>query len=200
MATSSRRAAAVVVLAVALGGCGTVATVRPAASHPSTRVRAATTAFGWLSTGPAPASWSPAGTVVGGALPRPPGWHAVRSDPGSVSFAELAGDAIVGYLNATPRSGGETLANWPRFRPEHNAEEGDRDVRTSAAATGLRIGAARASCVSDEYRTSRSRYRELACLITRSGTSTVTVGAAPPGVWSRQLPIIERAIAGFVAS
>ena len=91
----------------------------------------------------------PAGTArgVAGAAPAllrrpvlayPPGWHRIRTDAGTGSAA-LTGPAglIEGYVNITPRSGEETLANWSRFRPHHVAAEGARDVRLLAAASNL---------------------------------------------------------------
>jgi len=170
---------------ISIGGCGGVRQNTP---------------FGWLALGPAPSTWSPAGTVSGGALPRPPGWRQERGDKGSVSFVELGHHgAVSGYLNATPRSGGERLENWTRFRPTHNAQEGDRQVRTLSGADELRVRTARASCVVDQYSTRLSAYRELACLIDDARGSTVVLGAAPPERWAAELPVIERAIAGFVA-
>ncbi len=186
-------------LAIAAAGCGTGTPTPDTATHKPTASSGGS--FAWLARGPAPPGWPAIGVVAGGALPRPPGWRALNGDRGSVSFAELgAGGRIVGYLNATPRSGAETIANWTRFRVRHNVAEGDRDVRTLAGLTALRVGAARASCVTDDYRTSLSRYRELACLIARPRASTVVLGAAPPSDWATQRPTIERAIAGFVAS
>ncbi len=158
------------------------------------------TPFAWLTTGPAPRSWSPPAVIAGGSLARPPGWQAERGDPGSVSFVAPGRDgSLAGYLNATPRSGAERLSDWTRFRLAHNAEEGDRDVRLLSGKDGIHIGAARASCVIDQYRTRLSPYRELACLIADARGSTVVLGAAPPARWPAQLPVIERAIAGFLA-
>jgi hypothetical protein len=37
-----------------------------------------------------------------------------------------AGGRFDAYLNATPKQGSETLANWSRFRQDHNRDEGDR--------------------------------------------------------------------------
>ena len=34
---------------------------------------------------------------------------------------------IEAYLNATPRTGTETLNNWRQFRPQHNRAEGQRE-------------------------------------------------------------------------
>jgi hypothetical protein len=110
-----------------------------------------------------------------------------------------ASGAIAGYLNATPRSDNERLDDWTRFRVAHNAEEGDRDVRALAGQNGLQLRMGRASCVIDQYRTKLSAYREIACLIEDARGSTVVLGAAPPDSWPAELPVIERAIAGFVA-
>ena len=196
-------------------GCGTIAATKSsratANAHPSNSTAAIHPqngqAFAWLAGGSAPPASALADATAGGVLLRPSGWRTLRGDPGSVSFVLREHGAIVGYLNATPRSGAETLANWSRFRPAHNREEGDRDVRALAAATGLSVDGSRASCVIDQYRTSVSRYREIACLVARSGAgaahsgaSAVVLGAAPPSEWARQRPIIEHAIASFLAS
>jgi acyl-CoA reductase-like NAD-dependent aldehyde dehydrogenase len=98
----------------------------------------------------------------------------------------------------TPREGHETQADWPRFRVEHNAEEGDREVTMLAAARNLRFRAAGGTCVRDSYvTTTGAQYTELACLLTGRHTSAVVVGASPPGVWAKMGPLIERAIAAF---
>jgi hypothetical protein len=111
-----------VLLIVALAGCG--ASGRGRASGP----------FGWLRPASAPAGWNVARTQGGAALAYPPGWTPIKTDPGTASVAILAGgQRIDGFLNATPRQGTETLADWSRFRPEHNQDEGDRGVRFLAA-------------------------------------------------------------------
>jgi hypothetical protein len=51
--------------------------------------------------------------------------------------------------------------------------------------------------VIDSYRTSRTRYREIACLVAGARTSSVVVGAAPSKTWARQAETIERAIASL---
>ena len=104
---------------------------------------------------------------------------------------------IRGYLNATPQQGEETLANWARFRPAHNHEEGDFGVVRDAAARGLRFRTGSGSCVIDHYSTVSARYREIACLVQGSRASTVVVGAAVPGDWTRLAPQLERAISSF---
>ncbi len=185
---------------LALAGCGTAMTSKTPATAPTqTTAGTGSGSFAWLASGRAVGS-APAGVLAAGALARPSGWRPVRGDPGSVSFAQLRAGAIVGYLNATPRSGAETLANWSRFRIAHNAEEGDREVRLLASVTRMGVGSARVSCVVDAYRTSLSRYREIACLVARpGGAAAVVLGAAPPGAFSHLQPDIERAIAGFTA-
>ncbi|MGI8429711.1 MAG: hypothetical protein ACR2OB_10500 [Solirubrobacteraceae bacterium] len=65
--------------------------------------------------------------------------------------------------------------------------------------TALRVGMARASCVIDDYRTPRSRYREIARLVAGPRAATVLVGAAPPRAWRQTQKVIRSAIAGFVA-
>jgi hypothetical protein len=104
---------------------------------------------------------------------------------------------IRGYLNATPRQGAETLANWAHFRTAHNRHEGDFGLVTEAAGRGLRFRTGSGSCVIDRYATSSARYREIACLVRGSRASTVVVGAALPRDWTRLAPQIERSIASF---
>jgi hypothetical protein len=176
-------------------GAGTVRAV--AGARPSaTPLRRG---FSWLRPLRAPSGWHVARLQSGpAALAYPPGWRTIRSDPGSASAAVTdRRGTIVSYLNATPRSGAETLANWTRFRPNHVAEEGAHDVRLLAAATGLSFRKGVGSCVLDSYSTSRARYEEIACLVRGSHASTVIVGAAEPGAWSARAPAIKRAIASF---
>jgi len=157
-------------------------------------------AFRWLHPRPAPRGWKLARLPSGAAtFAYPKTWRPIRTDPGTASVA-LIGHArsIRGYLNATPRQGRETLANWPSFRIQHlREEESSTDVRLIASAHGLRFRSGRGSCVIDSYRTSRTRYREIACLVAGSRTSSVLVGAAPSKTWGQQAETIERAIASL---
>jgi len=157
-------------------------------------------AFRWLHPRPAPRGWKLARLPSGAAtFAYPKTWRPIRTDPGTASVA-LIGHArsIRGYLNATPRQGTETLANWPSFRIQHlREEESSKDVRLIASAHGLRFRSGRGSCVIDSYRTSRTRYREIACLVAGSRTSSVLVGAAPSKTWGQQAETIERAIASL---
>jgi hypothetical protein len=185
MATSSRLFLVGLVALVA-AGCG-------AASHSGPGP------FGWLRPSTPPAGWTIARLPSGkAALAYPPGWRAIRTDPGTVSAALLTpGGAIRGYLNATPQSGAETLANWARFRPAHNREEGDLAVAPVAAAHRLRFAHGSGSCVIDRYRTVSSRYKEIACIVRGANATTVVVGAAEPQAWPALAPQLERAIASF---
>ena len=79
-------------------------------------------AFGWLRPAGAPPSWKVARTPSGAALAYPAGWRQIETDPGTASAAPTGPHgSFVGYLNATPLSGGQTLANWSRFRVAHVA-------------------------------------------------------------------------------
>jgi hypothetical protein len=158
-------------------------------------------AFAWVHSAPAPSGWRTRSLPSGDAtLAYPPGWRLIKTDPGTVTAARKAGGQIVGYLNITPQGGDETLANWASFRPAHNREEGDHDVVATASATGLRFRGGQGSCVKDDYSTSsNARYTEIACIVRAPAATTVIVGAAPPPLWSRFSPTIERAISSFDA-
>jgi hypothetical protein len=197
---TSRRLAAFAFLALAaalaVAGCGGAGSSSPTMGGASPRSPGA---FAWLSPAAPPAEWALARLPSGRAsLPYPPGWKRIESDPGTVSAALMGPHhRIRGYLNATPRQGQETFANWAKFRPAHNADEGDMNVVTEAAANGLRFRTGSGSCVIDHYGTSSARYREIACLVHGSRADTVVVGATLPGDWQRLGPMVERAISGF---
>jgi hypothetical protein len=159
-------------------------------------VKARAPAFRWLHPQPPPPSWKLARLPSGAATVAYPGtWRPIRTDPGTASVALLGhAGSIRGYLNVTPRQGTETLANWPGFRIDHQGDEGATEVRLIAQAHGLRFRSGRGSCVIDSYRTSRTRYREIACLVAGKRTSSVVVGAAPSKTWTQQAETIERAI------
>ena len=194
-ATSSRLPAVAALVAVlALAGCGGAA--RQGGGHAS----GAPAPFAWLRPAAVPADWRigrlPSRTAAVG---YPPGWRAIRTDPGTFSAALLgAHDRIRGYVNATPWSGAETPANWRSFRPAHNAEEGDRNVISEAAASGLRFRSGTGSCVIDRYATTTdARYREIACIVRGARGATVVVAAATPADWTHLAPQLERAVASF---
>ena len=156
--------------------------------------------FGWLRPESPPTGWRVARTRSRAMLAYPPGWTLIKTDPGTTSVALLdGGERIEGYLNATPRQGTETLADWSRFRPQHNQDEGDRGVRLLAATTDGRFRSGRGACVSDTYTTSKARYREIACLVSGPSSSAVVVGAAPNTLWDQQAATLERAVSSFTA-
>jgi hypothetical protein len=175
------------VLLLVLAGCG--ASGRGRASGP----------FAWLTPGSAPGGWKVARIQGGARLGYPPGWAALKTDPGTASVALLGKrEQIDGYLNATPRQGTETLADWSHFRPQHNRGEGDRNVRVLAATT-RRFRSGRAACVIDSYTTSKASYREIACLVSGRGSSSVVVATAPSALWDQQAATLQRAVSSFVA-
>jgi hypothetical protein len=191
-ATSRRAALGLAATAVLLAGCGG----RTGTSTSSAHAHAPETALGWLVPSAPPPGWPTARIPSGATLAYPPGWTRVPGDPGTASVALFgAHHSYVGYLNLTPQQGAETLADWAHFRVEHNAEEGDRDVRTLAVAAERHLKGASASCVEDAYSTSTgARYLEIACLLAGRRGSVVAVGASPPQDWARVSPLLERAI------
>ena len=189
---TSKRLLLAAALAGALIAAGCGGSARPAAKSQ----------FAWLRPSVAPRGW-----LVGRLEPRtaalayPPGWRAIRTDPGTFSAALLGPHArIRGYLHATPQSGAETLGNWSRFRVAHNRDEGDRRVVREAFASGLRFRSGTGSCVIDRYATVTSRYREIACIVRGAHATTVVVAAAQPRDWGRLVPQLRRAVASFTVA
>ena len=155
--------------------------------------------FAWLRPAPPPTGWKVARIAGGSTLAYPPGWRAIKTDRGTASVALLGGgDRIDAFLNATPKQGPETLANWSRFRPDHNQGEGSRSVRVVASANDLSFRSGRGSCVIDSYTTSKAAYREIACLVASPSSSAVVVAAAPSSLWDDQAATLERAVSSFV--
>lgn len=161
--------------------------------------RRASAPFAWLHPAAPPAAWQVARIPGGAALAYPPGWRPVKTDPGTASVALLGGGGrFDGFLNATPKSGRETAANWRRFRPDHNRGEGNRDVRLLASAANLAFRSGRGSCVIDTYTTSKATFREIACLVSGPHSTAVVVAAAPNAGWERQAATLERAVSSFI--
>ena len=180
-------AAVVLVVGVGLGGGG------GQSSH-----RHASGPFAWLHPASPPTGWSVAPIAGGATMAYPPGWRQIKTDPGTASAALLGrGGRIDGYINATPKQGTETLANWSRFRPQHNLEEGDRSERLIASARGLKFRGGRGSCVIDNYTTSKATYREIACLVSGRPQAAVIVAAALVELWSRHVATLRRAVSSF---
>jgi hypothetical protein len=186
--------------ALALGGVMAVGLIVALAALGASGRGRASGPFGWLRPAMAPTGWNVARTQGGAALAYPPGWTPIKTDPGTVSVALLAGGRrIDGYLNATPRQGTETLADWSRFRPAHNQDEGDRGLRCLAGTTTARFRSGRGACVIDTYTTAKASYHEIACLVSGGGSSAVVVAAAPTALWNQQARTLERAVSSFAA-
>jgi hypothetical protein len=183
-------------IAIAIAGCGAGVGGRPGGS---VLPRSAPTA----AVSPAlPVGWGTLRLPSGVALPYPAGWQQIGGDPGSASAALFEADGkIRAYLNATPAEGRETVADWARFRLRHNAAEGDRNVRLITAQTPLGLASGRESCVVDDYSTSRSKFRELACILAPADGrhATVLVAAAEQDAWAREHPVLEFAVSHFVS-
>lgn len=206
MATCRTRLAGALAPALAVGtmvvsGCGGGTGSPPSraaltARQPSSSQDPASGPFAWLRPRAAPAGWTVTAITDRASLAYPPGWRAVGGDRGTVSAALLdPGGRYLGYLNLTPRQGAETAAGWASFRVRHNRAEGERNAQLDAQARGLRFRTGRGACVQDAYTTAANvRYEEIACLIDGPRASSVVVGAAPSGSWSRERGTIERAI------
>jgi hypothetical protein len=193
--TVGRGHAIAAVIAVTAVGAG-LATL--AVGQTSNRGRASE-AFAWLHSVPPPVEWKVARAGNGARFSYPPAWRRIRTDPGTASVALLSsGGQILGFLNATPRQGGETLDNWIRFRPQHNRGEGDREVRVLAAVREARFRSGLASCVIDTYTTIKAHYREIACLVAGPNASTVVVAATPSALAAQEMTTLERAVTTFV--
>jgi hypothetical protein len=162
--------------------------------------RHAAGAFGWLRPAAAPSGWRSATTASGADLAYPGTWRRIHGDAGTVSAAPVGPNGVFsGYLNATPKAGDETLANWSRFRLGHLGEDGDHGVKLIAATTGLRFRGGHGSCVIDSYSTPATRFREIACIVAGRRRTSVLVAAAPEARWNAQAAVLERAVSTFSA-
>lgn len=190
-------------VALAAAGCGTSHSVSHAGTGPGRAAGSAgsSSAFAWLRPAPPPAGWSHARLLGSTVLAYPRNFSRIESDPGTVSAARVdrRSGLILEYLNATPREGDETLANWASFRPAHNREEGDSHEQVLASARGLRFRDGRGSCVIDRYATSRTSYQEIACLVRGPTGESVIVATAQASRWAQSAPALERAVSAFAA-
>jgi len=195
MGTATSRVAYAALAAAVLagaGGCGSSGQ----ASGGAPRARGG---FARVLPAPPPATWHAFRIDSGAVLFYPPGWMRASGDPGTAT-ATLSGahGHLLGYLNLTPRQGGETLANWARFRVAHNVREGDRAVMSEASVSGIRFRTGTGTCVRDRYiTTSGARYIELACLVKGAVASSVIVAASPPRAWTRVFPALYRALSAL---
>ncbi|HWX96899.1 MAG TPA: hypothetical protein VNZ01_08590 [Solirubrobacteraceae bacterium] len=187
------------VIGLSAVGAGVVALIVALAAAGGISPRRASGPFAWLRPASPPVGWHVARTPDGAALAYPPGWTTIKTDPGTASAAlRGSGGRIDGYLNVTPKQGAETLANWGRFRPQKNRDEGARKVRLLAATGDAHFRSARGSCVIDAYTTSLITYEEIACLVSGGGSSDVVIAAAPARLWQeRSSAVLERAVSSF---
>jgi hypothetical protein len=159
--------------------------------------------FAWFHPAAAPAGWTRVAMPSGAAtLAYPAGFRRVYGDLGSIT-AELtdASGVVIGYLNATPRQGNETLAGWPDFRVDHQHGE-ETAVLEEGRAFHLAFRGGTGSCVIDHYTTPQGHhvYREVACYVAGHGKASVLVAAAPPARWSTALGTeLERAVSAYQA-
>lgn len=171
---------------IALAGCGSGTTGTAASTKSAAR----------------PAEWGTLRLASGASLPYPLSWRRIHSDPGTASAAMFNADGTIrAYLNVTPAIGKETLAGWAHFRVGHNADEGDRNVRVLSKQTNVPLDGGRGSCVVDQYTTTRTAYRELACVVAPSSGAmrVVLVAAAQPDVWISEGHILQFAIDHFTS-
>jgi hypothetical protein len=188
------------VTAVVVALAGAIALTDALANSGAAAPAPASGAFAWLHPATPPAGWKLARIPGGAALAYPPEWTPIKTDPGTASVALLAADGrIDAYLNATPRMGAETLDNWRQFRPHHNRAEGERDVRLLASIRDVSFRSGHGACVIDSYTTSRTSYREIACLVSAARSSAVVVAAAPIALFDRHAATLQRAVSSFTA-
>lgn len=157
--------------------------------------------FAWLRPAMPPSDWRletlPSGAAT---LAVPPGWVDLTGDKGTATVAPAGPRGyLLGYLNATPRQGGERPRGFARFRTGHLREEGDHNVAIVAAAERLGLRGATGTCVIDDYssRVGSHRYREIACIGATQRATTVIIAAAPLAQWTQRAPLLERAVSYF---
>jgi hypothetical protein len=155
--------------------------------------------FDWFKARAEPTGWRRAPLPGAAVLSYPPQFALASGDRGTVT-AEVRdrSGTITGFLNATPRQGSETLANWPGFRIDHQHDE-ETQIREEARVFGLAFRGGTGSCVIDHYRTPQGRhaYREIACFVVGRRSASVIVAAAPPALWSTVGKELERVISAY---
>jgi hypothetical protein len=159
-------------------------------------------AFPQLHPAAAPANWRhltlPNGSAV---LSYPPSLRPIAGDKGAVSAARLTPHgAFQLYLNATPRQGGEQLAQWPAFRLRLLRSDTAASARQLAAAQGVKFRGGTGSCVIDRYvtRIGGHHFQEIACLVVGRISASVIVAAAPAAAWTQARPLLLRAVAAYL--
>jgi hypothetical protein len=168
------------------------------------RVSAPQGPFAWLEQTSVPKGWTQLhGTSSVRPLPVPPGFRAVAGDRGTLTAVLFGpGGTYLGYLNATPRQGGERLQGWPEFRIEHLRGDDARSAREDTAAQLVRTGTALRSCVVDDYvtRVGHHHFHEVACLVVQNSAGSVIVAATPSGDPAHVWVLLQRAVAAYAAT
>jgi len=185
-----------------LAGCGAAAPAGAPQPGSSTAVTVpASYDFSWFKAGHVPAGWHflelPDRTA---ALAYPPGASPVQSDPGTVAAGVTAPDGhLLIYLNATPRQGTESLANWRSFRIDHLRGEHAMQATLGASGEGLAFRGGTGSCVLDDYvtRIGAHHYREIACLVSGAAGSSVIVAATLASDWDHYRTTLEQAVESY---
>jgi hypothetical protein len=132
-------------------------------------------------------------------LSYPPRFELASGDRGTVTLEMRDGTGkIIGFLNATPRQGSETLANWPAFRIDHQHDE-ETQIHEEGRRFDLAFRGGSGSCVIDHYLTPQGRhaYREIACLVVGPRQASVIVASAPPELWSTIGKELEQAVSAY---
>jgi hypothetical protein len=180
-----------------------VGTTLGASSQASPGRYRAAPGFGWFRAAPPPSSWKAVALPSGGAiLSYPPSLARIHGDNHSVSIGkrDRSGRVLV-YLNATPKQGAETLADWVEFRLTHNRVESNA-VHEDAHASRLTFRTGEGSCVIDDYRSRVvvNHYREIACFVKGRATASVIVAAALQSQWARAENDLERAVEAYLVT
>jgi hypothetical protein len=157
--------------------------------------------FAWLTSTAPPTTWTRLTLPSGlGSLSVPPGFRAVRGDPGTATIALLGPDGTyLGYLNVTPRQGDERLAGWAAFRLAHLRGDDSISATQDGAVQSVRTGKSARSCVTDGYVTGigHHHFQEVACLVTTTSAVSVVVAATPWGDPAHLWAQLERAVAAY---
>jgi hypothetical protein len=192
---------AVAALLLALSGC---AGGQPRPAQERQAGGPAPGSFGWFHPGAAPGTWRRASLAGGRAtLSYPSSLRTMHGDPGTVTVGRTSRSGVVlVYLNVTPRQGDETLRDWPSFRVDHLAEEGQTRVRVDGVSPSLDFRGGRGRCVSDDYTTKihDNHYREIACYVQGARAASVLVAAAPAAAWQATAALLEEVVSSYQAS
>jgi hypothetical protein len=158
--------------------------------------------FPHLTAAAAPASWLqltlPNHTAV---LSYPPTLRPLAGDRDAVSAARRSPTgAFLLYLNATPRQGRESLADWAAFRLRLLRADDAASARRIAAARNVRLRGGRGSCVIDAYitRIGGHHYQEIACLVQGRTSASVIIAAASASMWAHARPLLFRAVGAYL--